>query len=269
MSKAEAPEQQQPLPPHVVQWKQTWHDFNRALRSPQPFHQWYWIRQLMTSAGTFLYAATGLESVISTYHLKQFLQSLIPAFGLGLVGLVWWSHLSSLRPLLRQGRCNQGETTCTLDQAHTVFVAYLIIMITWHYLVTCFSSPGVALPKESLRVTWKAHNAQGGFCCFNPPFHADAERNRVASYGTLDKSRVVQGRPPLPADNIAWEFPTTNPSYCEKCDIVRPPRCHHCKVCNRCILQVRLERCDDTYHSCHGTHTSISFTGRSSLSMGE
>jgi DHHC palmitoyltransferase len=32
-------------------------------------------------------------------------------------------------------------------------------------------------------------------------------------------------------------FPSAQASYCEKCQIERPPRCHHCNVCHRCILQ--------------------------------
>lgn len=226
-------------PHHVLQWQKSWNDFQLALHSPRPFHQWYWIRQLLKSMGAYIYGASGLEQ----YHVKQFVQSLIPVFALSLIGIIWWSYLSSLRPMLcHQVWCEKDETTCTLDKIHSTFIAYIIFMITWHYLMACFSSPGVALPNNdsssNQEEAWKARNAQGGFLCFNAPYNADAERKLVALYGTLDKRKVVQGRQPLPADNCPWEFPMTNPSYCEKCDIVRPPRCHHCKTCNRCTLQV-------------------------------
>ena len=221
------------LPPHVVEWRTTWHDFNRALRSPQPFDHWLWIRQLITSSSRYLYGSSGLEQ----YHVKQSLHSILPAFCMSLLAVIWWSYISSLRPSLRrQSWCGDDCTTCTLDTVHTLFASYLIVMILWHFLFTCFSSPGVALPKDSYQ-TYKARDAQGGFCCFHPPFDAHAERKRVALYGTLEKRKVVKGKPSL--DTTYWEYPTTNPSYCEKCDIVRPPRCHHCKVCNRCTLQVR------------------------------
>lgn len=233
---------QVPAPQYVVQWKATWNDFNRALRSPQPFSQWYWLRRLVLAGGTFLYGWTGLQRfAVSCGINKQLLQSFIPLIGMGLVGISWWSYLASLRPLLRQGWCQDEDETksCTREQIHSAFIAYVIFMITWHYLMTCFSSPGVALPANCSETTsWKARLAQGGFCGLNPPFNQQAERERVALYGTLDDAKAIRQRPPLPADNASWEFPPTNPSYCEKCDIVRPPRCHHCKVCNRCTLQV-------------------------------
>lgn len=27
--------------------------------------------------------------------------------------------------------------------------------------------------------------------------------------------------------------------YCMKCEHVKPPRTHHCKVCGKCVLKVR------------------------------
>ena len=32
-------------------------------------------------------------------------------------------------------------------------------------------------------------------------------------------------------------FPSTSQTTCLKCSITRPPRCHHCSACNRCVLQ--------------------------------
>ena len=31
---------------------------------------------------------------------------------------------------------------------------------------------------------------------------------------------------------------TGGPRYCSKCSAYKPPRAHHCKVCNRCILRM-------------------------------
>jgi palmitoyltransferase ZDHHC2/15/20 len=57
-----------------------------------------------------------------------------------------------------------------------------------------------------------------------------AERRRVDSYG-----------PMLPHDND-HDDPTVYPSisftFCTKCKIWRPPRCHHCSTCGRCVLKM-------------------------------
>lgn len=256
--------QQVIVPLYAAQWKRTWHDFNRALRSPQPFHQWYWIQQLVSSASKYVFGATGLQHFVSTYQVKQRLQSILPAFGITLVLFIWWSYLTTFRPMLRQEWCHSTtESYCRKDKIHSTIVTYLIVMIAWHFVVACFSSPGVAVPNSLKVTTWKARNAQGGFCCFNPPFHVEIERKRVALYDgiLMDKSQVVlKGRPPLPADNVAWEFPWTNPSYCEICDIIRPPRCHHCKVCNRCTLQVSLLRMNKFSLVAHDHLTTFIYT---------
>jgi hypothetical protein len=242
---AAPPEQDelQELPEYTAQWKRTWHDFKRALYSPQPFHQWYWIHQLVSSASKYIVGISGLQSIVSVHQPKQFLHSFLPLFGLSLIAFIWWSYLTTLRPMLRKEWCTTNESTCLAkDKIHSSIVVYWIVMITWNFVVACFSSPGVALPKEhsTIQYTWKARSAQGGFCGLNPPFCAAEEVQRVALYGTLDTCRAIRGRPPLPANDVPWDFPLTNPSYCEKCDIIRPPRCHHCKVCNRCTLQVCL-----------------------------
>ena len=35
---------------------------------------------------------------------------------------------------------------------------------------------------------------------------------------------------------ITCSFPV--PRYCEKCECIKPDRCHHCSVCGTCVLKM-------------------------------
>jgi predicted metal-binding protein len=34
---------------------------------------------------------------------------------------------------------------------------------------------------------------------------------------------------------------TGSPRFCRSCEKYKPPRAHHCKVCNRCVLPIHLD----------------------------
>lgn len=151
-------------------------DFNRALRSVEPFDQMHWMRALFVATVQYLYHVSRLSVAVQTSRLDTIWRPLVPAFGIGLVVFVEVIYFAKLRYhfVVRSWcePCNDnttskgiashndgagyGEATCTTtdgettycvwDIAHCCFAIYLGIMITFHYVYTTFASPGVVLP---------------------------------------------------------------------------------------------------------------------------
>jgi hypothetical protein len=113
------------------------------------------------------------------------------------------------------------------------------------------TSPGQHYRKPCRR-RWTSAAGQGGFWGCNPaPIDRAAERHRVelcfGPPGTVtrtcnsDVSRTSavacsDGQVNGDIGNDGW-FPRADPTWCDKCSITRPPRCHHCSQCQRCVLQ--------------------------------
>lgn len=162
------------------------------------------------------------------------------------------------------------SSPCLSMAAHDTMVLYFITMILYHLLTASFSSPGVALPEDAnassanaanvrssspftraeQKDRWTARAEQGGCWGCNPPeIDRESERRRVEqSFGEIDQQEVKRissvfggGRDiPVTKEEGAASprlYPKVDPTWCDKCRIVRPPRCHHCSHCQRCVLQ--------------------------------
>jgi hypothetical protein len=253
------------IPKHVQEWNQTWTEFNRALRSPAPFPAFQWVFSLAMAAWNYLYVQTRLVRVVQTYHLTSLWRPAIPGIAIGLIAFVLVSYFGTLRALFRTRWCagDVDATTCRWDLIHTCFVLYLGTMILFHYLAATFQSPGVCVVPDATarRVCyntqccgigigidstttvcrectpdatlppqrWKSIHGQGGCCGIDPILNFALEKKRVAAYGEF--LTTTNG-------HDASDFASTLPTFCNKCQITRPPRAHHCSQCNRCILQM-------------------------------
>jgi hypothetical protein len=235
----------QQLSVYEQQWDHTWESFNRAIRSPDDFNAFLWLFQLVKSFTGYLYFKSGLYK----FRIHLYWRSGVPAFGISLICVLVMSYYLNLRSaVIARWSCpSMNYTGKMCDQPsymrtlfHDGFVFYVGIMILFHYISTCFRSPGVALAANYDRfynsqddlqddLRWKSVDSQGGFCCFGPTLDVRAERELVSKYETLGTSRRS-----LDSNEV---FPSLHWTECEKCKISRPPRCHHCSVCNRCILR--------------------------------
>ena len=233
-------------------WAQTWNEFNRALRSPEPFEAFTWVFRLGNAAMKSGYYRSGL------YRLRLHLlwRPLMPIFAVLLIILILASYFTFLRDPIKQRWCcppnseSASYTTGCTDEdcswmiVHDMIVAYLGIMILFNFVTGCIRSPGVALPtlegvdnistsnNAPPQFIWTAFNGQGGCLGFNPKVDVHAERRRVTEYNEMAKRIGVSNN-----GNMDDNFPSTRSTTCIKCNITRPARCHHCSACNRCILQ--------------------------------
>lgn len=166
---------------------------------------------------------------------------LLPVGGIGLVILILVSYLIGIRQLCaaRWCRCNYHQDQCDdcdfWMSFNDIAVAYLCGMILFHYVCTVFRSPGVQVcPKEKPQM-FTARQSQGGMLWCNASTDFSREEKRVRLYGALAGSGENNIDPNDSGSTVY--IPDPKPSFCNICQHPRPPRCHHCSVCGRCILQ--------------------------------
>ncbi len=223
-------------------WNQTWDSFNRALRSPDEFNAVVWLFRLVKGYLQYLYFRSGLYKLGSRIHWRKF----VPMLGLSLIFAVVLSYYLTLRSIIVPRWCCSGipesscrQLKCNWAVFHDFFVFYVALMILVNYVGACIRSPGVALAEDYRNIDnsqqaipdplkWKSTDCRGGCCCLDPILDVLAERRRVAAY---------QNVAALHKASPSCDFPSLEWTHCKKCRISRPPRCHHCSVCNRCILR--------------------------------
>lgn len=246
----------------VEEFKIVWIDFNQALRDVYAdFDHWYWLRSLLISgAKCLLHPIRGY-----TGHVSQ----IVPCFAITLVFMISLCYFLSIHhPIIVKRWCNcdfkdestqedcmsvvNGKQPCLWSIFHASVVIYLTTMILWNYVLTVFASPGLALPSQSNDTSkmirtivktsvvneptsspfrWRSVGKTGGCCYLKSNLNIEKEHRFVALYdGGIEEDWAS-------TEGIVY-IPSPQKSYCKKCQMNRPPRCHHCSSCNRCVLQM-------------------------------
>lgn len=104
--------------------------------------------------------------------------------------------------------------------AFLIFVVFhlLLVMLIWCYFMVVLTDPG-GVPSN-----WRPVVDE-----------EDLEAHTMAMSETLPPgSNVVNYPQPL----VSSTDQVPGLRYCNKCENYKPPRCHHCRVCQRCILKM-------------------------------
>mmetsp|Transcript_23789 Transcript_23789/g.48748 ORF Transcript_23789/g.48748 Transcript_23789/m.48748 type:complete len:542 (+) Transcript_23789:82-1707(+) len=256
---------------------QTWSEFKQALFAPadQDFNAFHWIFQLAFALLDSIVPCRDENRREKINSLASWYRTFIPAMGMILTLLCSSSYRIFHRTIVMERWCGcltEGDKeiftlggeckNCKWATIHTSVVVFLTINIIAHYLFCIFRSPGIVVPsmdsndENNFRtINNKIHdecnesNSTGednfaphnciptsqlkiGGCCFlRSRINREAERERCLRYRIQCNDSDV--------DNQSTVYhPTPCATYCHKCNMFRPPRAHHCKICQVCVLQM-------------------------------
>ncbi|KAK1430347.1 hypothetical protein QVD17_13018 [Tagetes erecta] len=88
-----------------------------------------------------------------------------------------------------------------------LFFHALLVMLLWSYFSVVLTDPGSV-----------------------PPNYRPVVDEEIGEVDRLTASESSQLTTPQPTN--------TRIRYCRKCNHIKPPRCHHCSVCGRCVLKM-------------------------------
>lgn len=249
--------------PKIKPFEETWSDFKDALYAPpssssssdhaDDFNPFYWIWILTKASFHYIFHEKRIP-------YKPFLPFLCYSamFFVQLSYYIFYEDILAI--YYNKRKADLSDLELFLNRA---FAFYTSFMIYWNYSITVFSSPGVALPKvmkittsktstpilkseyttnravaldpenTNIYTTWSSVDGRGGCLGSNQRVNIKGENRRKSLFYNKKNKYVIV--PPVSGTGL----PRLNEvTICQKCDVVKPPRCHHCSRCNRCILQM-------------------------------
>jgi DHHC palmitoyltransferase len=201
---------------------QEWKRFKRALlKSSQCFNPFVWIFRLATAIGLDVHDTTGLRW-----------RPIIPVVPVALVFIISGCYAWKLRDdLLRPQWCSVDSShlvenhPCLWIPFHDCLVSYFTIMIVFHFIQASIRSPGILITKKTGEDYLEGMNTSHWIAI-------ESEKKLALKYGVLRLHNNNSER-----NGRSGNHPSPFASICDKCDSIRPPRCHHCRICNKCVLQ--------------------------------
>ncbi|XP_034147847.1 palmitoyltransferase ZDHHC2 isoform X1 [Esox lucius] len=133
----------------------------------------------------------------------------IPVLFINLI--VAWSYYAYVVQLCIESINNVGEKIVYLLAYHVIF-----ILFTWAYWQTIFTKPMNPLKEFHLS-------------------HSDKEMLEREDRGESQQEVLRRMAKDLP---IYTRTMSGAIRFCDRCQLVKPDRCHHCSVCDKCILKM-------------------------------
>ncbi|KAK1325766.1 putative S-acyltransferase [Acorus calamus] len=132
---------------------------------------------------------------------------------LGVVGVTYYAVVvTNYFPALQSGSSFESSLVALFV---LLLFHCLLAMLLWSYFSVVLTDPGSVPPN------WRPS--------------VDEERGETEPLAGSEYNGAVMGVQQLTA---IGEPTNTRVRYCRKCNQLKPPRCHHCSVCGRCILKM-------------------------------
>lgn len=137
--------------------------------------------------------------------------SLMIILVLGIVGVTYYAVVIGIYgPALLHGGFETAVSLLVLILFHA-----LLVMVLWSYFSVVLTDPGGVPPN------WA------------PKLDEESGETIPLTHPEFNGPGVGLQSQSLPNDSLKPSL-----RYCRKCNHMKPPRCHHCSVCGRCILKM-------------------------------
>lgn len=142
-----------------------------------------------------------------------------------ITSIIAWSYYAYVVEL-----CFKSIESATVKVFYLIFYHVLLSMFLWAYYKTTFTSHG-KIPQQF--------------------YLSQHDADEIENAETQDKQRQILAKC---AKRLPVYCRTMNGChrFCEKCQLLKPDRCHHCSVCGICVLKMD--------HHCPWVNNCISFT---------
>lgn len=120
------------------------------------------------------------------------------SFAIEIQTLIFLAYITSLRhAIITERWCNDPKEHCVWTWFHDGIVIYLFLATLIYYILSVKSSPG-----------------------------------KVSQM-----CREIPNKSTNNGEDMARYFPSPEYSFCQTCQMYRPPRAHHCRTCGICVLR--------------------------------
>jgi hypothetical protein len=202
---------------------------SRLQRTWSDFNAFYWLYRLSYA---LLDAIVPCREKSRRKLINQWLRPLMPSLGITITLLCVSSYFTTFRgtAVIKKGKS---------EALHTVVVVWLALNILSHYLYCINKSPGIVVPQKlekaassSLSGARRSNDLiKLGGCCFRVKISEEKKRSNFYRMHCTHNVRIES------TENTCLYHPSHDESFCHKCDMNRPPRSHHCRICKLCVLE--------------------------------
>ena len=236
-----------------------WNEFQVALKDIHtPFNEWYWIYTVTRASVRHVFILLTKHTIsFSILHIlfwiSRYARSILPCVATSMILFVTWSYYAYLRQILLfipSASSFSISKGFLISSIHDLIVVYLVVQILFHYTYTVFTSPGIVTGSvvdhaaagggddDGMMIPCHSTQGQGGCCFTSPKFSRKEEEGKTKSYFDSIMPTQTLERVDHHSSSSVIYYPSTQSTFCKKCNFIRPSRAHHCSTCNRCILQV-------------------------------